>query len=282
MTYSKYVTEEEKLPRKLVSGFSNIAVAIEEGQPFFLNMVEQALIKLQSLPTGALLLNAINNASPADKRYAGRGEVKRRYNVLIYRMANLYKENEYFGMDGAALAKHLIDNFDPSNKAGKDAIKYFEKQKTSKYAVNKHLVSTTQPIGGQKKGLRLGGSYAKGAHIPMQDGSRGGASPAAQDDKGVSALVGWNPNQISYTHKHGKNAGKKETVPHCVTLGHELIHALHALDGTNKSGRTILADGLKVREEEAYTVGLGVPYMYAKYTENKLRVELGMAIRESY
>lgn len=108
------------------------------------------------------------------------------------------------------------------------------------------------------------------------------ASDAAQTKgQGVSALVGWCQNQVMYTPKVGKEVGKIQTLPPALTLGHELIHALHALKGTNKSGSMIDIDGKQTSEEEAYTVGLG-KYMYDLYTENRLRKELSMPRRESY
>jgi Effector protein len=66
-----------------------------------------------------------------------------------------------------------------------------------------------------------------------------------------------------------------------VTLGHELIHGLHALNGDSKSGSTIKIDGKDTSEEEAFTVGLG-RYDNATYSENKLREDFGLPPRLSY
>jgi len=110
-----------------------------------------------------------------------------------------------------------------------------------------------------------------------------GSDAASQRGAGASAIVGWCQNQVVYTPKVGEHKGKQQFLPSALTLGHELIHALHVLKGKSKSGSgsIFLVDGVKTNEEEAYTVGLGA-YANKKFTENKLRAELGIPRRESY
>ena len=127
--------------------------------------------------------------------------------------------------------------------------------------------------------------------LPVPSGGRSFASPAqkslgvasdaASDGKGASVIVGWCQNQVIYTPKVGKTKGVAHYVPPPVTLGHELIHAIHSLSGTRKSGRSIMIDKISTSEEEAFTVGLG-PFKDEKYTENKLRAEYGLPERLSY
>lgn len=130
------------------------------------------------------------------------------------------------------------------------------------------MQGTVKPSGGR--------SFAS----PAQK-KQGVASDAAADGKGASAIVGWCQNQVMYTPKAGPDSGKAHFVPPPVTLGHELIHALHSLSGTRKSGRSIMIGKDSTSEEEAFTVGLG-PYKKEKYTENRLRAEYGLPERLSY
>ncbi|MFP5228588.1 MAG: M91 family zinc metallopeptidase [Acidobacteriota bacterium] len=130
------------------------------------------------------------------------------------------------------------------------------------------LNGTIKPRGGR--------SYASPAQKQL-----GVASDAAQlHGEGVSALVGWCQNQVVYTPQVGANR-KPHFVPPSVTLGHELIHGLHALNGDSKSGSTIKIDGKDTSEEEAFTVGLGI-YANAIHTENKLREDFNLPPRLSY
>lgn len=123
---------------------------------------------------------------------------------------------------------------------------------------------------------RGGRSFASAAQKSL-----GVASDASQRrGEGVSAIVGWCPNQVMYTPRVGTDR-KPHFVPMAVTLGHELIHALHHLRGTSKSGSQIDVGGKMTSEEEAYTVGLG-PYANKKYTENKLRRDFNLPERLSY
>lgn len=93
--------------------------------------------------------------------------------------------------------------------------------------------------------------------------------------------MGWCQNQCMYTPRVGPFQGKQHFVPPAVTIGHELIHALHALRGVLKSGRSIVIDGKSTSEEEAATVGLG-RYSDDLLTENNLRHDINLPQRLSY
>lgn len=133
---------------------------------------------------------------------------------------------------------------------------------------------------GEPRGYKATPSGGRSFASPGQK-SLGVGSDAAADGKGVSAIVGWCQNQISYTAKVGPNAGTAHYVPPPVTLGHELIHGLHALLGCLKSGRTVSIGGANVSEEEAQTVGLGT-YANDALTENALRADFKLPNRLSY
>lgn len=215
MTYSVFAQDEETKPR-VDSGFAGIHIVEYNEQPFFAEIVKEALRQLdQTGHRGRALLEAIAAANPDDNRG---------YNVIIHRVAITYKQ----ATDGS---------FTPSG----------------------------------------GRSFACGAQK-----SKGVTSDASQiKGKGVSVIVGWCQNQVVYTPKTGPGKGVAYFVPPPVTLGHELIHALHTLKGKNKSGRYIKVDGKDTPDEEAYTVGLG-PYKSKKHTENNLRQDFGLPERLSY
>ncbi|MGB2863159.1 MAG: M91 family zinc metallopeptidase [Sedimentisphaerales bacterium] len=217
MTYSAYVTDDEKKPRDW-TGFKGIAVTVDPAQPFFPTIVKEALTHLKALPTGSLLLSAIAQVSPADDRG---------FKVLIDRVQISYD----IAMQGN--------------------------------------LPTIKPRGGR--------SFASAAQQRLGVAS----DAAALQGEGVSVIIGWCQNQVTYTPKVGPNKGKMHFVPPQVTLGHELIHALHALKGKSMSGLSIMVGDEKMSKEEAYTVGLG-PYEDKKYTENNLRHEVGLPKRLSY
>ncbi len=124
---------------------------------------------------------------------------------------------------------------------------------------------------------RGGRSYARAAQQRLGVGSDAASIPG----EGVSVIIGWCQNQVMYTPKLGPNSGKPHFVPPPVTLGHELIHALHTLKGKSKSGQSIMIGDKSTSEEEAYTVGLG-PYANKKLTENQLRKDFNLPERLSY
>lgn len=214
MTYTQFVQPIETAQR-VETGFTGIFVAVEASQPFYLEIVKDALRGLQARANGAALLRAIAEAAPADNRG---------YNVLVHRVSISYE----VAMNG-----------------------------------------TVTPRGGR--------SFAGGAQSRL-----GVTSSAAQTrGQGVSVIAGWCANQVQYTPKVGPNVGVPHFVPPPVTLGHELIHALHILRGKSLTGTTIPLDGKQVSAEEAYTVGFG-PYRDKKYTENKLRADYNLPERLSY
>lgn len=65
---------------------------------------------------------------------------------------------------------------------------------------------------------------------------------------GASAVVGWCPNILRVNDHQRKT---KTWIPMSITLGHELIHALHCLKGVSKSGHQITIGSKAVSEEEA-------------------------------
>lgn len=157
--------------------------------------------------------------------------------------------------------KILINRVSISYKSAMDA--------TGKPVINAAGNNVFKPSGGR--------SFAGAAQQRL-----GVSSDAASiAGEGVSVIVGWCQNQCTYTPKAGKYAGKMHMVPPSVTLGHELIHAYHALTGVLKSGQSIMIDGKSTSEEECATVGLG-KYKNELYTENKLREDTNLPERLSY
>jgi hypothetical protein len=219
VTYTQFVTPTEQSQRTATK-YKGIFIVNDPGQPFFAQIVSEALDQLYAKPNGKALIKAICDCTPAD--YRG-------YKVLIDRVDITYKM--------------VVHDGEPRG-----------------YKMT--------PSGGR--------SFAKPAEQRL-----GVASDAAADGKGASAIVGWCQNQISYTAKTGKNAGTTHYVPPPVTLGHELIHGLHSLQGIRKSGRSITIDGKQTSEEEAQTVGIG-PYAKDLLTENRLRSDFKLPERLSY
>jgi hypothetical protein len=168
--------------------------------------------------------------------------------------------------------KALLDAIDNTAPADNRGYKVLIQRVEISY---KMVVHDGEPRG--YKATPSGGrSFASGAQQRL-----GVTSAAASNGQGVSTIVGWCQNQISYTSKVGASAGKSHYVPPPVTIGHELIHALHALTGTLKSGTLVNIGGKDVSAEEAQTVGLGAHSSDA-LTENRLRQEFNLPARLSY
>jgi len=99
-----------------------------------------------------------------------------------------------------------------------------------------------------------GGSRA----VPFNEaGARGGG--------GSLAACYWNPNIYNTPSAAGAR-------PAFIGLAHELIHCMHSVMGTMKSGYD---------EEEQFTVALG-PYAAVAICENTIRAEHGVVQRTSY
>lgn len=136
----------------------------------------------------------------------------------------------------------------------------------------KMVITETKKIGYEMK-QQGGRPYASG--VCDANGVR---VTAEADGRGASAVVGFCPNIVRVTdHQRGNQIW----VPAAITLGHELIHALHVLQGTSKSGRSMTIGGKSVSIEEAQTVGLG-PYATEAITENGLRADLKIPERLGY
>ena len=109
--------------------------------------------------------------------------------------------------------------------------------------------------------------------------------------KGTSGYINLNPSIAVGLMVQDSNAGNTivETVPMEITVGHELIHAYHAMNGNtpnedNESSYIYKdVDGKKYEAQsptrELETVGL---VGNNKYTENKLRKEHGLNKRVAY
>jgi len=75
---------------------------------------------------------------------------------------------------------------------------------------------------------------------------------------------------------------KNVMIPAFIVLGHELIHAYHALMGVKKPrNQTIAVGTATIVAEEAWTTGLG-SLADGEFSENKLRKEWGFPPRDSY
>ena len=89
----------------------------------------------------------------------------------------------------------------------------------------------------------------------------------AKGGGGTPSAVYWNPNIWSVPGKGSR--------PPFIGLAHELVHAMHNAEGTKKNSYD---------EEEEFTVGLG-QYAVANInsvTENRIRIEHGIALRHEY
>lgn len=96
--------------------------------------------------------------------------------------------------------------------------------------------------------------------------SQGAAKYPAPHGSGIGSTC-----YIEYSNTEILSDSGLWAIPH-VTMGHELIHCIHALYGESKWDD---------KEEEWFTVGIK-GFEGASYTENKLRAEGGFPRREKY
>jgi len=97
---------------------------------------------------------------------------------------------------------------------------------------------------------------------------------------GADAIISWN-NHLTGVLANGELSAKQKTTGNHINLAHELIHALHILEGS------VLVDsyekqeqnGVSTLDEERRTIGLD-EFSLSKYTENNIRREQGFVIRE--
>lgn len=78
-----------------------------------------------------------------------------------------------------------------------------------------------------------------------------------------------------------RQLGWLDPFPLVIVVGHELIHALHAMWSQISSHCPFEDRGLAPNHEEARTTGLG-PYADEWLTENRLRADLGIRRRDAY
>ena len=134
------------------------------------------------------------------------------------------------------IGKQLIDQIVASSPADNRGFKMLISRVDPQY---KMVVMDGEPSGYKMTSGGGSGSTAK----PVQQRLGVGSDAASTAGKGASALIGWNQTQVKYTPPSGANKGVQQYVPPPVTLGHELIHGLHALTGVSKSGHTIAING---------------------------------------
>jgi len=111
-------------------------------------------------------------------------------------------------------------------------------------------------------------------------GSVAGAINRTNAENGTGSRV-----RLRYNDKDiyvAKVGGKNIMIPAFVPLAHELIHALHSLEGTLiERSKKVSVDGKQVVAEEARTTGIG-KYSGEEISENAIRGEWGFPNRKSY
>jgi hypothetical protein len=103
----------------------------------------------------------------------------------------------------------------------------------------------------------------------------GGTGQEGSGWDGIS-LLRWFPEKIY--DEQGEDWDQLDDIPPFIILGHELIHALHTLEHSDRLGRN--NEDNKVIEE-ARTVGLG-PWRNEQLSENGLRREWGLKQRTTF
>lgn len=110
-------------------------------------------------------------------------------------------------------------------------------------------------------------------------------NPNGQPSEGCSAVVQFNPYNSIHIDNEGYPVPVSTTQHNFVSLAHELIHALHTMNGTALNRDSIASDvfyrGSGTRREEERAVGLG-RFEREAISENKIRQEHGLRIRRSY
>ena len=102
--------------------------------------------------------------------------------------------------------------------------------------------------------------------------------PNAENKIGSRVRVRYNDKDL-YLAKEGD---KQILIPAFIPLAHELIHALHALNGNliPRNQKTLVGKD-QIVAEEARTTGLG-NYAAEKITENAIRAEWKFPLRKTY
>lgn len=139
-------------------------------------------------------------------------------------------------------------------------------------ATGKLLLDSIVASGQAKFGYKVAILRPEMAYGPTVNGKsdwKGGSRAVRQNEQnacngtGVVTMVYWNPNVIS--NPDGAR-------PSFVGLAHELVHALHNLNGDASAD---------TKEEEARTVGLN-QYLSVPPNENRIRKEHGVPGRTKY
>jgi len=108
---------------------------------------------------------------------------------------------------------------------------------------------------------------------------------AGSPSEGVSAVVQFNPNIAFDVDPEGYPKEVQNSELSFINLAHELIHALHSMNGTglhrDSTPRDVFFKDTGMRKEEERAIGLGHFSMEA-ITENKIRSENGLPIRKSF
>ena len=106
-----------------------------------------------------------------------------------------------------------------------------------------------------------------------------------EPSEGCSAVVQYNPYHSIHIDNDGFPIPVSTTQYNFVNLAHELIHALHTMNGTALNRDSVPTDvfyrGSGTRREEERAVGIG-RFEREAISENKIRQEHGLRIRRSY
>lgn len=139
-----------------------------------------------------------------------------------------------------------------------------------------YLLSTTRS--GREVLRRLGASGKPIVIVPRENGLSADVHPLGLDPCG--SLVRYNPDEVRL--KYGPK-GEIIPSPPQVTLGHELIHAMHYAEDSRLSGHDPNAPASQpgIEDEEAQTIGVG-SHGHEFPTENTLRDDLGLPRRANH
>ena len=113
----------------------------------------------------------------------------------------------------------------------------------------------------------------------------GSVNYQGKPSEGISSVVLFNPNKMIGLDDLGHPIEMNIPDYNFISLAHEIIHALHAMNGTglprdSKPSHVYYKD-TGIRKEEERAIGLGV-YEREALTENKIRAEHGLRIRKSF
>jgi len=103
----------------------------------------------------------------------------------------------------------------------------------------------------------------------------------SQNGEGVKGIVDFNPKQAVHVDSNGVSQRIHDEELSYMSLGHELIHALHFMRGNHIGDSRPDVNGNINYQEELRVVGLG-QYANNDITENKMRRESGLPQRLQY